>query len=132
MAAPSSRCGLQENFLFNTSVRENIAVHKPTATMDHIVRVAKAAGAHEFILELPEGYDTVAGENGEGLSGVRSSASLSRVLCCTIQRFLFSTKPPRRLIMSQRILYRKTCAPDYGWAHGDYHCTSSLNPKKCR
>ena len=44
-------------------------MHKPTATMDDIVRVAKVAGAHEFILELPEGYDTVVGENGEGLSG---------------------------------------------------------------
>lgn len=60
---------LQENFLFNTSVRENIAVHKPAASMDDVVRVAKIAGAHEFILELPEGYDTVVGENGEGLSG---------------------------------------------------------------
>lgn len=60
---------LQENFLFNTSVRENIAVHKPTASMDEIVSVAKTAGAHEFILELPEGYDTVVGENGEELSG---------------------------------------------------------------
>lgn len=60
---------LQENFLFNTSVRDNIAVHKPTASMEDIVRVAKIAGAHEFILELPEGYDTVTGENGEGLSG---------------------------------------------------------------
>ncbi len=60
---------LQENFLFNTSIRENIAVHKPTASMDEIVSVAKTAGAHEFILELPEGYDTVVGENGEGLSG---------------------------------------------------------------
>lgn len=60
---------LQENFLFNTSVRENIAVHKPTASMEEIVSVAKIAGAHEFILELPESYDTVVGENGEGLSG---------------------------------------------------------------
>ena len=60
---------LQENFLFNTSVRENIAVHKPTASMEEIVKVAKIAGAHEFILELPESYDTVVGENGEGLSG---------------------------------------------------------------
>ncbi len=60
---------LQENFLFNASVRENIAVHKPSASMEEIVRVAKTAGAHEFILELPESYDTVIGENGEGLSG---------------------------------------------------------------
>ena len=60
---------LQENFLFNTSIRENIAVHKPASSMEEIIAVAKTAGAHEFILELPEAYDTVAGENGEGLSG---------------------------------------------------------------
>lgn len=60
---------LQENFLFNASIRENIAVHIPTASMEDIVRVAQTAGAHEFILELPEGYDTIVGEKGEGLSG---------------------------------------------------------------
>lgn len=60
---------LQENFLFNVSVRDNIAIHKPAASMEEIVRVAKIAGAHEFILELPEAYDTVVGEHGEGLSG---------------------------------------------------------------
>lgn len=60
---------LQENFLFNASVRENIAIHNPAASMDAIVRVAKIAGAHEFILELTEGYDTMVGEKGTGLSG---------------------------------------------------------------
>lgn len=60
---------LQENFLFNASVRENIAVHNSSASMNDIVRVAKIAGAHEFILELPEGYDTMVGEKGTGLSG---------------------------------------------------------------
>ncbi|PID30533.1 type I secretion system permease/ATPase [Candidatus Saccharibacteria bacterium] len=60
---------LQESFLFNASVRDNIAVHVPAASMDDIVRVARMAGAHEFILELAEGYDTVVGEHGEGLSG---------------------------------------------------------------
>lgn len=60
---------LQENFLFNASIRENIAIHKPAATMEDIVHVAKTAGAHEFILELPEAYDTEIGEKGEGLSG---------------------------------------------------------------
>lgn len=60
---------LQENFLFNASIRENIAVHIPTASMEDVVRVAQTAGAHEFILELPEGYDTIVGEKGEGLSG---------------------------------------------------------------
>lgn len=60
---------LQENFLFNASVRENICIHNPAASMSDVVRVAKIAGAHEFILELPEGYDTMIGEKGTGLSG---------------------------------------------------------------
>lgn len=60
---------LQENFLFNASIRENISVHLPSSSIEEIIRVAKIAGAHEFILELPNGYDTVVGENGTGLSG---------------------------------------------------------------
>lgn len=60
---------LQENFLFNASVRENIALQNPAATMEEITRVAKIAGAHEFVLELTEGYDTLVGERGTGLSG---------------------------------------------------------------
>lgn len=60
---------LQENFLFNASVRDNISIHNPSASMEDVVRVAKIAGAHEFILDLPEGYDTIVGEKGEGLSG---------------------------------------------------------------
>jgi ATP-binding cassette subfamily B multidrug efflux pump len=60
---------LQESALFSGSVRENIAYGRPDATFDNIVKVAKVAQAHEFILELPEGYDTVIGERGVGLSG---------------------------------------------------------------
>lgn len=60
---------LQENFLFNASVKDNIAIHNPTANMAEIIRVAKIAGAHTFILELPEGYDTMVGERGTSLSG---------------------------------------------------------------
>lgn len=60
---------LQENFLFNASVRENIALQNPAASMDEIIRAAKIAGTHEFILELSEGYDTMVGEKGTGLSG---------------------------------------------------------------
>lgn len=60
---------LQENFLFNSSIRDNIAIHKPAATMEEVVRVAQTAGAHDFILGLPEGYDTIIGEHGDGLSG---------------------------------------------------------------
>ncbi|MDD2362202.1 MAG: type I secretion system permease/ATPase [Oscillospiraceae bacterium] len=60
---------LQESFLFNASVRENISIHKPSANMNEIMNVAQVAGAHDFILELPEGYDTMIGEKGVGLSG---------------------------------------------------------------
>jgi len=60
---------LQENFLFNASIRDNIAIHKPAATMEEVIRAAQIAGAHEFILGLSEAYDTIVGEQGEGLSG---------------------------------------------------------------
>lgn len=60
---------LQENFLFNASIRENIALQNPAASMEEIISAAKVAGAHEFILELSEGYDTMVGEKGTGLSG---------------------------------------------------------------
>ena len=60
---------LQENFMFNGTVAENISIHCPTATMDRIIECAKIAGAHDFILELPNGYDTIIGEKGMGLSG---------------------------------------------------------------
>jgi subfamily B ATP-binding cassette protein HlyB/CyaB len=60
---------LQENFLFSGSIKENIAMARPTASMDEIVRVAKVAGANEFISELAEGYDTEVGERGASLSG---------------------------------------------------------------
>jgi len=60
---------LQDIFLFNGSVAENIAYGSKEATMDEIVQAAKTARAHEFISELPEGYDTVIGERGVKLSG---------------------------------------------------------------
>lgn len=60
---------LQENFMFNGTVAENISIHYPTASMEQIINCAKIAGAHDFILELPNGYDTIIGEKGMGLSG---------------------------------------------------------------
>lgn len=60
---------LQENFLFGASVRDNISIHNPSCDLERIIEVAKISGAHEFILELPNGYDTLIGENGTGLSG---------------------------------------------------------------
>ena len=60
---------LQENFMFNGTVAENISIHCPAASMDQIINSAKIAGAHDFILELPDGYNTIIGEKGMGLSG---------------------------------------------------------------
>ncbi|MBS9726943.1 ATP-binding cassette domain-containing protein, partial [Stutzerimonas stutzeri] len=60
---------LQENLLFNRSVRENIAMADPAMPMSRVVEVAKLAGAHDFILELPEAYDTRIDERGGNLSG---------------------------------------------------------------
>ena len=60
---------LQENFMFNGTVAENISIHCPSASMEQIIKCAKIAGAHDFILELPDGYNTIIGEKGMGLSG---------------------------------------------------------------
>lgn len=60
---------LQETFLFSCTIRDNIAYGNPDATMDEIIAAAKRAQAHEFIMKLPQGYDTMLGERGMGLSG---------------------------------------------------------------
>lgn len=59
----------QETFLFSASIRDNIAYGKPEATDEEIIEAAKAAHIHDFIMSLPDGYDTIIGERGVGLSG---------------------------------------------------------------
>jgi len=72
---------LQEPFLFFGTIAENIAYGKPAATRDEIVGAARAAHAHEFILRLPHGYDSLVGERGQGLSGgERQRISIARAL----------------------------------------------------
>jgi ATP-binding cassette, subfamily B, bacterial HlyB/CyaB len=72
---------LQENMLFNRSVRDNIALADPSLPMERIMAAAMLAGAHDFILELPEGYDTVVGERGSTLSGgQRQRIAIARAL----------------------------------------------------
>lgn len=90
---------LQENLLFNRSVRENIAIADPAASIEAVVRAAQMAGAHDFIGELPEGYDTIVGEQGASLSG----GQRQRV---AIARALFTN--PRILILDEA-----TSALDY-------------------
>ncbi|RUW27364.1 type I secretion system permease/ATPase [Mesorhizobium sp. M4B.F.Ca.ET.215.01.1.1] len=72
---------LQENVLFNRSIRENIALSDPAMPMERVIAAASLAGAHDFILELPEGYDTVVGERGSSLSGgQRQRVAIARAL----------------------------------------------------
>lgn len=72
---------LQENFLFNRSVRDNIALSDPGMPLERVIHAATLAGAHEFISALPEGYDTRVGEQGAGLSGgQRQRVAIARAL----------------------------------------------------
>lgn len=71
---------LQDTFLFSETIRENIAIGKPDATLEEIMKAAKAANAHEFIMSFPEGYETRVGERGVKLSGgQKQRISIARV-----------------------------------------------------
>ena len=59
----------QESYLFSGTIYDNIAYSKPNATLEQVIRAAKAANAHDFIVNFPDGYETQVGERGQGLSG---------------------------------------------------------------
>lgn len=74
---------LQDTWIRNSTVKENIVIGKPDATMDEIIAAAKASRAHDFIKRLPNGYDTVLGEEGGNLSqGQKQLLCITRVMLC--------------------------------------------------
>jgi len=77
---------LQENVLFNRSIRDNIALVEPGMPMERVIAAAELAGAHDFILELPNGYNTVVGERGASLSGGSGNGLRLPVLSSRIPR----------------------------------------------
>jgi subfamily B ATP-binding cassette protein HlyB/CyaB len=96
---------LQENILFNCSIRDNIALAEPGMPIDRIIAAATLAGAHDFILELPEAYDTVVGERGSSLSGgQRQRVAIARALLCEPRVLIFDEATSALDYESERII----------------------------
>jgi subfamily B ATP-binding cassette protein HlyB/CyaB len=96
---------LQDSMLFNRSIRENIALTDPAAPLESVIDAAQMAGAHEFILELPEGYDTVVGEHGASLSGgQRQRVAIARALIGNPRILIFDEATSALDYESERII----------------------------
>jgi len=96
---------LQDNVLLNASVRENIALTDPGMPLERVIAAAKLAGAHEFILEMPEGYDTVVGERGGSLSGgQRQRVAIARALVSNPRILVFDEATSALDYESERII----------------------------
>lgn len=95
----------QESFLFNGTLRENIAIRMPSAPIGLVVHAAKLAGAHDFIAQLPQGYDTPVGERGTSLSGgQRQRVAIARALLTNPRVLIFDEATSALDYESERII----------------------------